>query len=142
MKQIRGLWEKHKGTAIGFGVVLALCLGRFALGLPCPIHALSGISCPGCGMTRGLWSLLNLDFSAAWHYHPAAYALPPTCLAWMILEIQGRKKAAAAVLIGLSVLLIAVYVARLAHGDEVLSVDPSNGLIGRILTEFSACFAD
>jgi hypothetical protein len=33
--------------------------------VPCPLHAATGLWCPGCGMTRGLHHLLNGDVPAA-----------------------------------------------------------------------------
>lgn len=35
----------------------------------CPIKNLFGISCFGCGMTRGFISILNLDFITAFKYN-------------------------------------------------------------------------
>ena len=35
----------------------------------CPIQSLFGISCPGCGLTRGFISILHLDFYKAIQYH-------------------------------------------------------------------------
>lgn len=42
-------------------------------GLPtplCPFHALTGIPCPTCGMTRGLRCLLHGDISSAFLFNP------------------------------------------------------------------------
>ena len=114
MKQIRAWFRAHAGALIGLSAVLGVCLLRFALGLPCPVEHLTGIPCPGCGMTRGLWSLLRLDFAAAWQYHPAAFALPPAALLCLGFLAAGRKRAAYAVLWGFFALLMLVYVLRLA----------------------------
>lgn len=35
----------------------------------CPFHML-GYSCPGCGMSRALVTVLKLDFTKAFYYHP------------------------------------------------------------------------
>jgi hypothetical protein len=32
------------------------------------------VSCPGCGLTRGLVSAMHGDFAAAWKYNPAVFA--------------------------------------------------------------------
>ena len=40
----------------------------FAVG--CPIRRITGIPCPGCGMTRAFVSLIEFDFSAAFYFHP------------------------------------------------------------------------
>lgn len=41
----------------------------------CPIYATLGIPCAGCGMTRAVRCLLQLDFAGAWQNHPGVYAL-------------------------------------------------------------------
>ena len=134
MNRLRALWRDRKGTILGLSAVLGICLLRFALGLPCPIQHLTGISCPGCGMTRGLWELVTLDFAAAWHFHPAAFALPPVCLLWLICHLKGWNKAASATLIAFAILLVCVYILRLMGGNgSVVTISPENGLIGRVL---------
>jgi hypothetical protein len=35
----------------------------------CPLHAMTGLNCPGCGMTRGIHSLLHGDFLSALHFN-------------------------------------------------------------------------
>lgn len=58
---------------------LLLCTMGFSL--PCPVYALTGLYCPGCGVTRMLLALLRLDFAAAWRCQPALLlALPPLAL--------------------------------------------------------------
>ena len=50
-----------------------IALGWLALGLPtplCPLHAVTGIPCPTCGMTRGLGCLLHGHLAAAFLFNP------------------------------------------------------------------------
>lgn len=39
--------------------------------IPCVFHLVTGLQCPGCGITRMLFSLLRLDFANAFYYNPA-----------------------------------------------------------------------
>lgn len=39
--------------------------------LPCPVKALTGMECPGCGFQRSLWALLQGDIAGSWHAYPA-----------------------------------------------------------------------
>lgn len=39
-------------------------------GVPCPIYFVTGLSCPGCGITRMLLALGRGDFSAMLRYNP------------------------------------------------------------------------
>lgn len=43
--------------------------------LPCPIKALTGIDCPGCGFQRSLICLLKGDFYQSWHFYPPTVPL-------------------------------------------------------------------
>jgi hypothetical protein len=57
--------------AIGAG---AAVVGRFnpttAGFFPvCPLHALTGLNCPGCGLTRGFHALFNGDVLTALHFN-------------------------------------------------------------------------
>jgi hypothetical protein len=38
--------------------------------LPCPFKAMVGVDCPGCGIQRAWWALLNGDFADSWHHYP------------------------------------------------------------------------
>ncbi len=51
----------------------------------CPFHALTGLWCPGCGMTRALHALVHGDLLLALHMNPLGMLmLPalPTMLLW------------------------------------------------------------
>ncbi len=67
--------------ALWLGVSLgaaALGLTWFALGLPrpqCPLHAFTGVPCPGCGTTRAVESLLAGNWPAALLFNPLACAV-------------------------------------------------------------------
>lgn len=50
-------------------------------GLPCPFHLVTGLNCPGCGVSRMLLSLLRLDLPAAFGYNAALLCLLPVFLA-------------------------------------------------------------
>lgn len=62
---------------------------------PCPINALTGLDCPGCGMARMLFSLMHGDFLAAVHYNALAMVFIPffawTWGAWVLGRWQGRS---------------------------------------------------
>jgi len=53
--------------------IVALLLLLTASGLPvwrCPVHALFGVPCPGCGLTRSILCLLKGDWRESLSYHP------------------------------------------------------------------------
>ena len=71
-----------------WGVLLCLAGGGYALfvrltgiGIPCPIYALTGLYCPGCGVSRFCLALLQLDLYAALRSNPALFFLLPVGIA-------------------------------------------------------------
>jgi hypothetical protein len=103
------------------------------VGITCPIKYLTGISCPGCGMTRACVSALRLDFAAAFFYHPLWVMLPPIAVLGPLLYVKKSKKAFW-LLIGIFVAaMLAVYLWRLlfSSGDVVVFA-PATGRIGRL----------
>ncbi len=63
--------------------VFASLGGLAALGLlPCPFAFVTGIPCPGCGLTRATKSLFALDVHAALRFHPLVFLVLPTLAAW------------------------------------------------------------
>ncbi|MCM1258714.1 MAG: DUF2752 domain-containing protein [Roseburia sp.] len=50
---------------------------RTGIGIPCPIRALTGLKCSGCGVTHMCASLLHFDFEGAFAANPALLLLSP-----------------------------------------------------------------
>jgi hypothetical protein len=44
---------------------------------PCIFHSLTGLYCPGCGMTRAMHTLLNGNFIKAFWYNPLFFTFLP-----------------------------------------------------------------
>lgn len=68
------------GLLILLGLLYALWGSLTRLWLPCPFHLLTGLDCPGCGVTRMCLALLRLDLSAAWSANPGMLVLAPLLL--------------------------------------------------------------
>jgi hypothetical protein len=56
---------------IGGGVFIVRYFNPVAAGFfpQCPFHAMTGLNCPGCGMTRGFNALFRGDFLTALHFN-------------------------------------------------------------------------
>ena len=50
-------------------------LSLAGLGVPCPFYAITGLVCPGCGMTRALLLVGQLQWGAALEQHPLAFPM-------------------------------------------------------------------
>lgn len=72
MRKISNLKNKLLFTAV---FALFVCLMLFS-GVHCIIKELTGITCPGCGMTRAYISLLRFDFAGAFRYHKMFWSVP------------------------------------------------------------------
>lgn len=71
------LERRHFGALVGAGVPLVFVSGK-ALDaysrIECPIRALAGIECPGCGSTRCMTALSKGDFVVAARSNPLLFA--------------------------------------------------------------------
>lgn len=38
-------------------------------GIPCMLHKVTGLQCPGCGLSRAIAAVVRLDFAAAFGYN-------------------------------------------------------------------------
>ena len=65
-----------KYSIIAILLIIYLILShKYNIYIPCPIHFLTGYNCPGCGLTRMLFSILKLDFYQAFRYNPFLFIL-------------------------------------------------------------------
>ncbi len=55
---------------VAFGFLYLLLLDMTGIGIPCLFHLVTGLKCPGCGVTTMLLSLFRLDFLSAYRANP------------------------------------------------------------------------
>lgn len=89
---------KSSSTNADFRLCCCLALPVVLYGIPlewitrggctiCLFHNIFGRECYGCGMTRALFSLLHLDFSAAWGYNKLGVIVAPLLLYLYVKEL-------------------------------------------------------
>lgn len=84
------------------------------LGIGCPMKVFTGISCPGCGMTRAILSALMLRFDRAFDYHPLFFLMPGMLLLFLFNDfIKKNVKTICWALIIIA--FLAVYLYRLFY---------------------------
>lgn len=83
MRPIRNMREKLTVLAILAGSVLL----RLFFRPQCPILSLTGIPCPGCGMTRACFAVLRGDLITAFACHGMVWSLP---LLLLLFLFDGR----------------------------------------------------
>lgn len=105
---------------------LALKLSLFALffvlaGLAvlfhyqCPILRLTGIICPGCGMSRAWLAAFHLDFEQAFYYNPVFWFIPVIML-FILFDFKLFKKRMSNIVIASLLCMVAAasYIVRLS----------------------------
>jgi hypothetical protein len=139
------------GRAARLALIASVPAVLLAAGLwPCPFAALTGLPCPGCGLTRAALAMLRGDLGAALSLHPLSPLVVPLALgasAWAGLDyvktgrspigepVRARVIAAGATLFAL---LIGVWVARFCGafgGPVAVSVPSEVDVVGRIVRQ-------
>lgn len=77
------------GLALAAGLAYAFFTAATGLAVPCPFHAVTGLWCPGCGVTRMCLALLRLDPAAAWAANPGLLLAAPL-LAFLFARMAWR----------------------------------------------------
>ena len=61
-------------------------------GIPCIFKKLTGLYCPGCGITRMFLSLLRLDIYQAFRYNPLVFILLVSYIFFTIIDLVKYSK--------------------------------------------------
>lgn len=84
------LKERLKKTGLKYTVILCIGVAYFiffqctGVGIPCPFHKITGLKCPGCGVSRMIVSILRLDLAAAFKYNPFLFITVPFLIAYLV----------------------------------------------------------
>ena len=63
-KRIRNVALLYSAIAM-IGILYYVIFRKWHLGLPCILNSLTGLSCPGCGLTRAIVAISRGDFLTA-----------------------------------------------------------------------------
>ncbi|MFC5468978.1 DUF2752 domain-containing protein [Cohnella suwonensis] len=88
------------------------------VGIPCPFRLVTGLQCPGCGMTRAASSLLSLDAPQAFAYNPLPFVLAPLFLAYLFAKKRKANRTGNAIMAVMLAMTIAFGVLRNLPGWE------------------------
>lgn len=75
--------QRLRRLCIGLALVLAAGVGYAGwvhlthLSVPCLFHMVTGLQCPGCGVSRMCLALMRLDITSAWQANPVLLLLLP-----------------------------------------------------------------
>ncbi len=112
--------------------IVAALVALLTLAGGCPIKALFGVPCPGCGLTRAWWEAMHFRFGEAFSYHPLWLPAPFLLLYAIHLQVlpaRFQSRLAKAVLILSAIAYSSLYLYRIfiVH-DPLLQPDFSNAL--------------
>lgn len=87
------LREDWKNNRVGLLIVLVVVLAATLLGKGiCYFKNITGIPCPGCGMTRSFLYILKGEFGQAWNLQPFAYGWIVFAVIFFVDRYVLRKK--------------------------------------------------
>lgn len=117
--------QGHKGAAeflrrafSCIGALFIAWLALYLLDIGCIFRLMTGIPCPGCGMTRAWLAALRLDFVVAFAYHPLFWVVPIAFVLAFVREEVASSKLKRGIDIAvtvLCVLVVAVWIVRLIN---------------------------
>ena len=87
-----------KKKLISTFILILLLIGYLILGnkfhfyIDCPINRITGLYCTGCGITRMLLSIIQLDFYQAFRYNPLIFLSIPVIIVFIIDKIITKKE--------------------------------------------------
>lgn len=119
-------WKHRLKLAILIGIIYSI-LNLFGAG--CPIKFLTGVSCPGCGMTRAVMAALGLQFHEAFYYHPLFF-LVPFMFALYLFDYKLKPLHVKYIWALIIVIFLGLYIYRLFYNpSEVVTIDIYNGIV-------------
>lgn len=78
-------------TIIVFLLINLIYYILFKSFIPCIIHKITGLYCPGCGITRMIISIFELDFYQAFRFNPFLFILLVVTLLYQIIKLITKK---------------------------------------------------
>jgi hypothetical protein len=99
------------------------------LHIGCPLKFITGISCPGCGMTRAYYSLMQLDINKALHYHPL-FILVPLMIALYLFDFYIKPKFVKGLWAVIIIAFLSTYLFRLfLSQNDVVEIDITSSIM-------------
>lgn len=71
---------------LAVGVAYLIFCRTAELSLPCLFHVMTGLDCPGCGITRLMLSLAEGDLGAVFHANEAIFILGPILCIFLLRD--------------------------------------------------------
>lgn len=109
--------------SLGLFVVVVILLQALSIG--CPIKFITGMSCPGCGLTRAWESALLLNFDDAVRFHPLFWVVPLVFLLLAVSKNMKRRMTWDIALGAVALCFVALWVIRLGDASDFSMILPA-----------------
>lgn len=89
--------KKHRAIKLSLRVAAATLGGLLyyfiisitGISIPCPFNLITGLKCPGCGITRMISSVLCFDFKSAFNFNPVLFcSLLPLSIVFLVQSVK------------------------------------------------------
>lgn len=87
-------------------VYLYIIIPKFDMSIPCVWRSMTGLYCPGCGMTRFAYAILNLDIYQSLRYNIMPFVIIPLFAIHWNLDSKGYEKQAKALMYTVLIIVI------------------------------------
>ncbi len=121
--------KKYAKLLVPLSMIAVVYLIFHLVGIGCPIKFATGISCPGCGMSRACMWLLSGDLSSAFYFHPLFWVVPLFPVLFILKEAGKIPKKVYDVCVWIiCILFLAVWIIRMlaGNGDVVVFAPEKN----------------
>lgn len=78
-------------AGIGLGSLASVVFLPHQFWPKCPLYALTGIYCPGCGGLRATWDLLHGNLNGAINQNPLIFAIPLFVALGFAVQFEARR---------------------------------------------------
>ena len=107
-------------------VVAFAAIVLYVLGIGCPIKFITGVSCPGCGMTRAWLEALQLHLDRAVCYHPLFWVVPAALVVGAVHTCV-PSKATLVLLVVMIAALVVLWAVRMADPCDLELISRAAG---------------
>lgn len=115
-------------------ILFVAALLAWYLTIGCPIKWITGVSCPGCGMTRAFFSFIRGNFKEAWHFHPLIFFFPLAIIPYFLRKKLSKKEKYIIIFIFVLAFTVVFFV-RLFGKSDIVCADSANSVIYRVFEE-------
>ena len=104
--------QEYKKILYNIFIILLICAAYYIFDINCMIRRLTGIPCPGCGMSRAVYNIFKGNVAEAFRFHPL-FPLIPFILLAMTNILNKHIKIKNTILIITAVLFFSAYIVRM-----------------------------